>query len=161
MPCTMPTIYFDRSKQNNELKALGDFLTHELDMIREAILNGETPDFSAFDPAWSKTVEDARKSYRDESRGPSEGVLTNGKLLDSVEALLTEYQMIKHEWRKDRCEAIRGMLTEGQIKHRQEDIKRLMHTFVESGDVVRLKALLDVDPAQPLAPQLGYDPDEF
>ena len=161
MPCTMHTIRFNQTKTNNELKEMGDLLTHELDMMREAVLNGETPDFSAFDPAWHFTIQGAKKSWANERSGPSEGVLTDERLLNQVEALVSDYNRMRSEWRRDRCASIKGDLVRKQQEHRQEDIKRLMHTFVESGDIVRLRALLDVDPTQPLAPQLGYDPDEF
>ena len=47
MPCTMETVKFDSTEINNNLKCIGDKITHELDKIREAVLANDTPDFSA------------------------------------------------------------------------------------------------------------------
>lgn len=52
-------------------------------------------------------------------------------------------------------------LTNQQLDHRQADLARLMKTFGASGDTVRLRKVLDADPNLPLAPQLGFDADEF
>lgn len=48
-----------------------------------------------------------------------------------------------------------------QIEHREADLRRLMKTFGETGDRERLRKVLDADNTKPLAPQLGFDPDEF
>lgn len=50
---------------------------------------------------------------------------------------------------------------QAQIKHREQDLSRLMKTFAEAGDRLRMRAVLHADSAFPLAPQLGFDPDDF
>lgn len=52
-------------------------------------------------------------------------------------------------------------ITNDQIKHREDDLRRLMKTFADSGDRVRLKKVLDADNTKPLEPQLGFSPDDF
>lgn len=161
MPCTMPTIRFNRTKQNAELKKLGDLLTHELDKIREAFLSGDTPDFSAYDENWMHVLKEARTRYSLEHSGPSEGVLTDAKLLAQVEELAGEYVFLRNAWRIDRGRMVMAAISRVQMEHRKEDLKRLAHTFINSEDEVRLRKVLETDPAYPLQPQLGFDPDEF
>ena len=161
MPCTMPTIRFNRTKQNAELKKLGDLLTHELDKIREAFLSGDTPDFSGYDENWMHVLKNARAGYSQENSGPSEGVLTDAKLLAQVEELAAEYVFLRAAWRTDRGQSVKATIRRIQVEHRKEDLKRLAHTFIDSEDEVRLRKVLEADPAYPLQPQLGFDPDEF
>lgn len=161
MPCSMPPLHFNRTKQNERLKEIGDTLTHELDKIREAVLAGETPDFSAYSSSWDTAVNDAKSSLSNERSGPSDGVLTNADLLRKVEDLLGEYLHVKDEWRKDGCRRIRPLLARQQDDHRKEDLKRLAHTFIETGDMPMLRKVIDADPAYPLAEQLGFDPDDY
>lgn len=161
MPCTMPTLTFNRTKQNERLKEIGDLLTHELDKIREAVLANQTPDFSAYDESWVKIIDGADQSLKNERSGPSDGVLTDADLLQKVEDLWGEYIHVKDEWRKDKCRRIRPLLARQQDAHRKEDLKRLAHTFIETGDMPMLRKVIDADPAYPLTEQLGFDPDDY
>lgn len=161
MPCTMPTLNFNRTKQNQALKELGDLLTHELDKIRDAVLANQTPDFSAYDNTWHLVIDDADQSLRNERSGPSDGVLTDARLLQKVENLWGEYLHVKGEWRKDGCRRIRPILARQQDAHRKDDLRRLAHTFIETGDMPMLRKVIDADPAYPLAEQLGFDPDDY
>lgn len=161
MPCTMHTIRFNRTKENAELKELGDLLTHELDKIREAFLSDDTPDFSGYDENWMHVLKNARAGYSQENSGPSEGVLTDAKLLAQVEELAAEYVFLRAAWRTDRGQSAKATIRRIQVEHRKEDLKRLAHTFIDSEDEVRLRKVLEADPAYPLQPQLGFDPDEF
>lgn len=161
MPCTMQTIKFNRTKENAELKELGDLLTHELDKIREAFLSGDTPDFSGYDENWMHVLKRARAGYSHERSGPSEGVLTDAKLLAQVEELAAEYVFLRAAWRTDQGQSVKAAISRAQVEHRKEDLKRLAHTFIDSEDAVRLRKVLETDPAYPLQPQLGFDPDEF
>lgn len=161
MPCTMPTLTFDRTEQNNALKELGDLLTHELDMIREAVLAGNTPDFSAFTGDWQREVQAANKALGNERSGPSNGTLTDERLLIEVQRLLREYLEIKESWRMNRCVYMIDDIRDTQVMHRLEDLKRLAHSLIDSGDIGRLRKVIDADPHEPLEPQLGFDPDDF
>lgn len=161
MPCTMPTLTFNRTKQNEALKEIGDTLTHELDMVREAILAGETPDFSAYDNTWHLVIDDAESSLSNERSGPSDGVLTDANLLGQVKVLWKEYNFIKSKWRWDKCVTVRNMIEAGQVIHRKEDLKRLAHTFIETGDMPMLRKVIDADPTKPLTEQLGFDPHDY
>lgn len=48
-----------------------------------------------------------------------------------------------------------------QIAHRKVDLKRLVRTFTKAKDAERLALVWAADPNKPLAPQLGFDPDDF
>ena len=48
-----------------------------------------------------------------------------------------------------------------QVEHRKADLDRLMKTLGAAGDRERLAKVVAADPAQPLEPQLGFDPDQF
>lgn len=161
MPCTMQTLSFNRTEENNRLKEIGDEATHELDMIREAIIAGGTPDFSADWTTWRNDWVRMKLASSAERSGPSEGVLTDLNLLNKVGNLLDQQDAIRVSWRANKGSGIRNELIAQQVEHRREDIKRLGHVFVENGDWGRLRLVMEADPEQPLEPQLGFDPDEF
>jgi len=48
-----------------------------------------------------------------------------------------------------------------QIKHRKEDLARLEKVFRKSKDAEKLGLVILADPAKPLEPQLGFDPDWY
>lgn len=50
---------------------------------------------------------------------------------------------------------------DNQVQHRKEDLARLEQTFRASKDATRLGLVMLADPAKPLKPQLGFDPDAF
>lgn len=62
-----------------------------------------------------------------------------------------------------------GQLTEGeamrvgleQVDHRKADLARLEKTFIQAQDIARLEKVWNADPAFPLAPQLGFNPDDY
>jgi len=48
-----------------------------------------------------------------------------------------------------------------QVKHRIEDVKRLIPIFTAKGDFKKVELLAKVDFTLPLEPQLGFSPDDF
>lgn len=162
MPCIMPSVNVDRTESNRQLKLVGDELTHALDQIREALLHGEVADFSHDSEGWSATINKCNEEIGFETNGPTSGVRTDVKLFYSVVALYNEYSMYKYMQQNGgptvgELEGIRHK----QTQHRQEDLDRLMHTFVDLKETERLRKCMEADPSKPLEAQLGFNPHKF
>lgn len=54
-----------------------------------------------------------------------------------------------------------SLIVARQVAHRQMDLDRLADTFNKNKDAERLAKVWAADPAKPLEPQLGFDPDDF
>jgi len=52
-------------------------------------------------------------------------------------------------------------IEQAQVKHRIEDVKRLIPIFTNKGDFKTVALLAKVDFTLPLEPQLGFSPDDF
>lgn len=162
MPCSMTEIEVDRTKENLELKRIGDGITHALDMLRESIIaKSEYPVFSSSVVKWSEAL--ARISLlRDfERSGPTTGTLTDEKLFVAVNKLFEEYNSIVLHYGNGKCASIMSLLKKKQTEHRKEDLKRLALHFIETDNKEKVKAVLEADPKKPLKEQLGFDPDDY
>lgn len=162
MPCSMPEIEVDRTKQNLELKSIGDGLTHALDALRESIIaKSEYPHFSFSVVVWSKTLDRIRYVRDIERSGPTTGTLIDEKLFVAVNRLFLEYNFIVSHYENDKCASIMSLLKKKQTEHRKEDLKRLALHFIETDNKEKVKAVLEADPKKPLKEQLGFDPDDY
>lgn len=161
MPCTMPTIRVNRSKENAELVKIGDLLTHQLDMIREDILTGGIPSYTIDEVDIANKLTRFTRLRSSEVSGPTTGIALDYKLYTQVKELFYQYQMLKNCFISGTLSDIYDVILLLQIEHRKEDLKRLALTFIDSGDQERLAKVASADPTQPLADQLGFDPDDF
>lgn len=162
MPCGMQSIRVNRTETNKDLLQIGDELTHRLDLVRESLLAGATPDFSANDAKWAETIEEARHAHDFEISGPTHGTLTDEAVLNEVISLFDEYLKYKTLYSEGKItKSVLKKIERDQVKHRKEDLKRLAHEFIESGHHAGLDKVLNADPTKPLEGQLGFDPDQF
>ncbi len=153
-----PTERMETNKVNSELKTLADELTHSCDVLREYLLgSNDVPVFKHVNRNYSARV----LNLVDKSGGLY--VKANAGLLDHVTELNTNYIYVNALLVSgvDITPEIVEVLNKQQIEHREADLKRLMKVFADNLDRVRLRKVLDADATKPLAPQLGFDPDEF
>lgn len=165
MPCRseyMEPTYQEREKERKlrkDFETLGNQATYGADVLREYLLGNLTEkdilmwvnrDFTS---TYDDLCERNAKSY---VKVPTE---TAAK----VHVLIKEYQQL--DGLATRMEAPTkkqlAKIEKDQITHREEDLKRLMKTFADKGDRVRLRKVLDADNTKPLEPQLGFSPDAF
>jgi hypothetical protein len=153
MPCQVYEIEVNRTKENEAMLRVADNTTRELDRAREAILADKTPDLS-----YVYILRAFVKSLPRDDSPPYRGVLLDYALRNHLYQLLAEFDEYASEspaaWDKNKILA-------RQIKHRREDITRLRIEFAKNDDGERLAKTLNVDYTKPLAPQLGFDPDDF
>jgi hypothetical protein len=157
----MPTIHVNRTKENNELIKIGDLLTHQLDIIREDILAGGIPSYTIDEVDIESKLTRITRLRSSDLSGPTSGTTLDYKLYVQVTELFYQYQMLKNCFLSGTLSDIYGVVLTLQIEHRKEDLKRLATTFIDSGDQERLAKVASADPTQPLADQLGFDPDDF
>ena len=143
-----------------QFETVGNLATHGADVLREYMLNGIGAEPYQY-VNMHLSIEFARLKTQNEKLY----VQVPQSLIDQVTDLVDEYEEVntllisrgqsgltKKQTRKLEAE---------QTAHREQDLRRLMKTFGETGDRVRLAAVLAADNTKPLAPQLGFDPDEF
>lgn len=82
-----------------------------------------------------------------------------------VQLLVNTYEqindLVKTTGKDSLDDETKAWLMNAQIDHRKEDLARLMKVFAGLGDTENLRKVIDADPMQPLAPQLGFDADDF
>lgn len=133
-------------------KALDDF-THLLDTTREKALAGKSVRVGVVESA-EKKMDNTYEGY----------VLIDGKGtpvsrvyrdLKRQSERLTKYLDFKKQ-----AESFRNAMEKDQIKHRKDDIKRVVAGWKAAGEHEKAKQAQSVDVTKPLIPQLGYDPDD-
>lgn len=160
MPCNSD--YMIPTPAENELaaelerqyKRVADETTHALDMLRECALGADPKTMwrlLSFHPEVTLAALDkqANQSYLQ----PFAGIVKhahqlNAQYADLLQAMATgtvDEEAVRTE----------------QVAHRKLDLARLLRELRAAGDTVRLRKVLDADPTQPLAPQLGFDPNDF
>lgn len=157
MPCHVdPPTEGERSSARKASTARASFHMHMADMLREALL------------------------ARPQNRSEVERLVTLGDLGSKRLPHVNPYgdskalrdQRLEHAAEYDRAyEAAQAVLAgkrfkrkqieADQIRHREEDVKRLIKTFTDQGKYGMILPLLSVDFEKPLEPQLGYDPDSY
>ncbi len=153
-----PTERMETSKVNSELKTLADELTHSCDVLREYLLgSNDVPVFKHVNRNYSARL----LNLVDRNSGLY--VKANAGLLDHVSQLNSSYIYVNALLTSgvEMTPELIAILEKQQTEHREADLKRLMRTFANNLDRVRLRKVLDADATKPLAPQLGFDPDEF
>lgn len=165
MPCRSdymePTA--EERKATRELResveALGDKLTYSMDVIREYLLgNMELPATLAFinfdaDGEYVRLREKNDKLY---VKVPAETMAQVNKMVSQYEEL-NELATRMEPPSKKQLQKIE----KDQIEHRERDLRRLMKTLAAAGERELLKRVLDADNKKPLAPQLGFNPDDY
>lgn len=143
----------------SQLKHLADELTHSCDVLREYILGNA--DHTQVMKHVNRQAGRAFEVLEKKSQGLY--VRVDNGLLEHVESLVDEYTWLNafatREAKVKPSDFDR--ISKDQYEHRKEDIARLIKTFANSGDIPRLRLVLDATANAPLAPQLGFDPDDF
>lgn len=163
MPCTSSAPSAQEIKASHsvasQLKHLADELTHSCDVLREYILGHA--DHTQVMKHVNRQAGRAFEVLEQKAQGPY--VRVDSDLLDHVESLVSEYVWLNSfATREAKVKpADFEKINRDQIEHRKEDIARLIKTFANDGDTSRLRRVLDANAGSPLAPQLGFDPDDF
>jgi len=169
MPCRSdymdptPSEHQATNAVNTAAKGLADRLTYSADVLREFFLSGKKTGVPldhvnlAYSNEWDHLRKRAGKLYY--------MVPADAGLLAHVEDLLAQYieanQALVDNVSGPARASIRAKLKRQQIAHRKADLARLMRTFADKGDTVRLRKVLDADPNKPLDDQLGFSADAF
>jgi hypothetical protein len=168
MPCRSD--YMEPSKPELEesaelrkqFEALGNEATADADMLREYVLGNLAAEriLDRINKPHSEKYVSLRK-LNDKLY-----VKVPAEITTKVNMLISAYETadaLAHDKAKGKpvSDEVLADVEKVQIEHREADLRRLMRTFADSGDRVRLKKVLDADNSKPLAAQLGFDPDEF
>lgn len=142
-------------------ESLGNRATHGADVLREYLLGQGTTD--SILKYVNLPLEDEYILLR--KHDDASYVKVDAAFRAYVNVLVEDYifynDMVTITGRDNLSPEQHAEVEKAQIAHREQDLSRLMKTFAESGDRVRLRAVLDADNTLPLAPQLGFDPDDF
>ena len=155
MPCSVDPVYVDYTKVNAEVLDNLNYLTHQLDIVREDILAGKTPNLT-----FMIKFGDYNTPYDARSSGPTRGVDLDTDSSNHLSALVAEgreYMEVALSGKEYDMDTIYAR----QVKHRAEDISRLIKHFLGEEDFEMISKLSSVDFSKPLEPQLGFDPDEY
>lgn len=163
MPCNSDYMLPTASEQaavnefNQKLKAFLDNLTHDLDRIREWILEGMPKNHALV----AKATMDRRGYALDLVREHSRLYMPN-PLPKELMRLADEHEEYRQKIASGKSFAT-ARIERRQIKHRKQDLDRLLKTFADGGinKKVLIEKVLAADPAYPLESQLGFDPDFF
>ena len=149
-----------RSAWRTNAKQVADAATHAGDLLREHIL-GNGDNLAA---AIRKDVDKlAAESDNAHSRLRGVDTADDARLMRLVEKLVNEYRRLLRlavsptTIPADELAAI----TRDQIAHRRADLDRLLKVFGATANRAMLTTVLAADPALPLEPQLGFDPDSY
>lgn len=149
----------EEKELRESVQFLGDKATYACDMLREYLLGNLTEKEIMLyvnlplSPQLTELEERNSKLYSKVDKKLFTKVFT---MLHEYEALNVLAQRLEPPTKKQLAQ-----IEKNQIQHREDDLSRLMKTFAEKGDRVRLRKVLDADNTKPLEPQLGFSPDAF
>jgi len=162
MPCSSEPSrweYEQHEGMTSQFRVLADRLTHANDVIREYLLGNV--EHSVVMKFINLDVERASTVLIKKAQGLY--VRVNPDIIQHVEELVADYK-----WLNDFATRQTKMkpsdfdrVKADQFEHRKEDIARLIKTFANDGDISKLRLVLDASASAPLAPQLGFDPDDY
>lgn len=145
----------------SQFEELGDQATAGADLLREYLL-GNVAAHRILDRVNLPLGAEFEKL---EQLNAKNYVKVSDPFLKQVKILVNTYEEINALVGKTGKDSLddetKAWLMNAQIDHRKADLARLMKTFAASGDTERLRKVIDADPMEPLAPQLGFDADEF
>ena len=165
MPCRSdymePT--YDETRESLALRKkfedLGDRATHGADVLREYLLNGGE------EPYKYVSLHLGVELTKLKAQNSKLYVQVPQSLVDQISELVDMYEevntLLVTRGQSGHTKKQLKHLGSAQEEHREQDLRRLMKTFGEAGDRVRLAKVLAADNTKPLAPHLGFDPDEF
>ena len=144
-----------------QFEEIGDRATHGADILREYLLGNvaaqrilnvvNQPLLAEFE----KLDQLNAKNY----------VKVSEPFLSQVRGLVRTYERVNkiatHTGKDSLDDETKAHLMDAQIEHRKADLARLMKVFAGLGDTENLRKVIDADPMQPLAPQLGFDADDY
>lgn len=163
MPCTSsePSVAEIQASEGiaSQLAHLANELTYSSDMLREYLLGNL--DHSQVMKHVNRDVDRAVNAMVDKAKRLY--VRVKPELIEAVRDAVEDYKWLNaFVTREAKMKpADFDKVKADQIEHRKDDIKRLIRTFAEAGDISNLRKVLDANPNGPLAPQLGFDPDAY
>lgn len=147
------------TKLRKEVEALGDRLTAAMDVLREYLLGNEPVTATLT----YVNIDAGREYVALREQNDKLYVKVAPETMAKVNGMCSEYHDLNtlvcrmEPPTKKELEQVRR----AQVKHREEDLRRLMKTFGQTADRERLAKVLAADNTKPLEPQLGFSPDEF
>lgn len=176
MPCRVdPPTNYERAQLSDAERTFEkvlDSMTHKADMVREIILSagGQQKNLTADQALALGALLEGRSGllakFRDQVAAIDRLWLSpaSGSTYHLKDKVLNEYlqatnvaERMVETGKKVGIAAIH----KAQVKHRKEDIKRLIKHFADKKDFDMVAKLAQVDFEKPLEPQIGFDPDDF
>ena len=148
MPCRVDIPESERTAiQDKEWLALADELTHDMDVLREnLLLDAESVGESKKDSFKKSLDKFLRLDFGMNKSGIRDRIFNEASQIITVfnHPTLAETLLLDH-----------------QVKHRKEDLMRVITHFAKKNNLDAIKRIVNVDLSQPLEPQLGFNPDDY
>ena len=190
MPCRVETYPISDSQMKdvndvvNKGREIADSLTLVNDNLREHIISWDTSESARFINIGNYAVNNMQSMENEVSTVTRSLIYTDyaSKYNDLMEEalninkkLISDFNVLKQiiESNRKPSDKVILIIEDMQVRHRQEDIDRLVDTFSEkinddstfAEDKVKFRELLkktiNADVSKPLEPQLGFNPDDW
>ena len=151
----------EAAELRKQMEEIGNKACHGADVLREYILGNVAAQKML--PLLNQKLE--QELHRLAKLDAKPYVHVGEGFKEQIAQLVDEYEKLNElvtTVGKDSVEAnILEAIEAEQIEHREQDLKRLMKTFGDSGDREKLAKVLGADNRKPLAVQLGFDPNDY
>lgn len=145
----------------SQFEEIGDRATHGADILREYLL-GNVAAHRILDKVNQPLGDEYVRLREIDDKAY---VKVDAKFRAQINQLVDDYErindLVKTTGKDSLDDETKAWLMNAQIDHRKADLARLMKVFANLGDTENLRKVIDADPMQPLAPQLGFDADDF
>lgn len=148
MPCRVDIPESERiASHNQRWLQLADEMTHEMDVLRELLLSDPDSVGEGKKNSFKQSLDNfLRLDFETNKSGVRE------RIFNEATQIITVFN------RPDLAETL---LLDDQVKHRKEDLMRVITYFANKKDLDTIKRVINVDLTKPLEPQLGFDPDDY
>lgn len=148
MPCRVDIPESERiAAQNKQWLSLADELTHDMDVLREMLLSDAQSVSDSKKDSFKKSLDNfLRLDFESNKFG------VRDRIFNETAQIITVF---------NHPELAEALLLDDQVKHRQEDLMRVIMYFAKKKDLDMIKRITNVDLTQPLEPQLGFNPDDY
>lgn len=164
MPCSSehmeptPGELRETARVRELVENLADRLTHANDVLREYLLGNKTEKeilpFISYD-AERRYVELRKQNDKLYVKVDAGEMAKTNELVDRYIQLNSLATRMEPPTKKQLAQ-----IEKEQVAHRDEDIRRILRTAASADDRELMRKALSCDVNSPLAPQLGFDPDE-
>ena len=148
MPCRVDIPESERiAIENQQWLALADELTHDMDVLRETLLVDAKSVGEGKKNSFKKSLDDfLRLDFETNKSG------VRDRIFNEAAQIITVF---------NRPSLAETLLLDDQVKHRQEDLMRVIAYFAKKNNLDVIRRIVNVDLTQPLEPQLGFNPDDY